>query len=486
MAVKAWKIGAAGSPSYPTEFEIVQKAVLQVTDIKTNRNKYYAIELHKAATTGFPYRVFTHYGRTDDLEKNPDAGVREGRYFRSEGEALGNYRKIYNQKTSPRKGYKEINLASSRIGSQKARGTSSGHVDAQTLSRLAQANKGAGRVKVRPKPSTLSAPLGALVKTLYAEATHKLTTTLQAQITANGIETPLGVLTLGQIERGEEILEEAYATFQKVQSSRRRRIGLEDKLVDLSGQFYTVVPHRLGRSREAVKAAVINTLPAFEQKQETLQLMRDMLKVSGESPSVLFNSELDQKYEALGCDMVALTPGSQASRDIRRLVEGSQLKSKRIKVKRVFSLRRENERARFDHSVGNERLLMHGSRAPNWVGILSRGLLMPKIVVSMGVNRTDAGWLGHGLYFGDAACTSLNYTSPARGGSRFMAITRVALGRARKYHKITYGLTEPPRGYDSTHGVRNERGTSSQFSDDEFVVYRDAQQQLEYLVEFTA
>ena len=43
-------------------------AVLQVTDIKTNHNKYYALELHRAALKGKPaFRVFTHYGRTDDL-----------------------------------------------------------------------------------------------------------------------------------------------------------------------------------------------------------------------------------------------------------------------------------------------------------------------------------------------------------------------------------------------------------------------------------
>jgi hypothetical protein len=50
--------------------------------------------------------------------------------------------------------------------------------------------------------------------------------------------------------------------------------------------------------------------------------------------------------------------------------------------------------------------LRRGSRIPNWVGILSRGILLPKIVVSLGVNRTDAGWLGNGIYFGDAICTS--------------------------------------------------------------------------------
>jgi poly [ADP-ribose] polymerase len=70
----------------------------------------------------------------------------------------------------------------------------------------------------------------------------------------------------------------------------------------------------------------------------------------------------------------------------------------------------------FTGHIDNQRLLFHGSRIKNWVGILSRGILLPKIVVSMGVNRTDAGWLGSGIYFGDAACTSAGYTSPGKSG----------------------------------------------------------------------
>ena len=66
--VKAWKHGESGQPSFSSDFAIVQKAVLQVTDIKTNRNKYYAIELHSHGVDNKgPFRVFTHYGRTDDL-----------------------------------------------------------------------------------------------------------------------------------------------------------------------------------------------------------------------------------------------------------------------------------------------------------------------------------------------------------------------------------------------------------------------------------
>ena len=132
--VQVYKAGAPGEPNFPNDFDVVKKAVLQVTDIKTNRNKYYAIELHSAKSK---YRVFTHYGRTDDLDSNTGAGARESRYFASLSDAEGTYSKIYNEKTSARKGYKELSLASSKIGSHKSVGQSSGVIDDKTLKKLA-------------------------------------------------------------------------------------------------------------------------------------------------------------------------------------------------------------------------------------------------------------------------------------------------------------------------------------------------------------
>ena len=115
-AVKAWKVGQPGAPYFPDDFEIVKKAVLQVTDIKSNHNKYYAIEMHRAEEKGATYfRVYTHYGRTDDLDSNPSAGARESRYFGSLIDAQGQYEKIYREKTSTTKGYKELSLASSKM-----------------------------------------------------------------------------------------------------------------------------------------------------------------------------------------------------------------------------------------------------------------------------------------------------------------------------------------------------------------------------------
>lgn len=460
--VQVWKEGASGEPKFPDNFEVAKKAVLQVTDIKTNRNKYYAVELHTAKNK---FRVYTHYGRTDDLDTNPNAGARESRYFDSLPEAERMYLKIYSEKTSPRKGYKELNLASSKIGSRKTIGQSSGVIDDKTLKKLADNDKGPKKAPI----ITLHQDVQEIVSYLYQEATNALTSTINATITANGIETPLGVLTIGQIEKGQSVLDQLVEAFEKKKKSR-------DELTELSGEFYTVIPHRFGRTRAAAELAVLDSADKLNEKQETLQLMRDMLNVNGKT-NVLVNPEIESKYKALNCNIEPVSPGQL--KEMKEYVEKSVVKSySKVKVKNIWRLHRPDEHKIFDKSIGNNKLLFHGSAAKNWVGILSRGLLLPKVVVTLGVKRTDAGWLGSGIYFGDAACTSMYYAHPGKRGTRFMTVANVALGKMKDYRKITYGLTAPPDGYHSTHGVRG-----SEFADNEYVVYTQNQHHLEYLVE---
>lgn len=460
--VKVWREGASGEPKFPIDFEVTKKAVLQVTDIKTNRNKYYAVELHTAKNK---YRVYTHYGRTDDLDTNPDAGARESRYFDSAGEAESIYSKIYKEKTSATKGYKELNLASSKIGSRKTMGQSSGVIDDKTLQKLADKTPPSAQAPTIIIPTDIQ----EIVSYLYSEATNALTSTVNATITANGIETPLGVLTLGQIDKGQDVLEQIAKSYEKKKKDH-------DELTDLSGQFYTVIPHKFGRTKEAAQLAVIDTADKINEKQDTLQLMRDMLNVNGKT-NVLVNPQIENKYKALKCSIEPAAPGML--KEMKEYVEKSVVRSySKVKVKNLWVIRREGEYDHFDTKVGNNKLLFHGSAVKNWVGILSRGLLLPKIVVTLGVHRTDAGWLGSGIYFGDAACTSLGYAHPGKRHTRFMAIASVALGKMKDYSKITYGISEPPSGYNSCHGVRG-----TQFADDEYVIYSHNQQRLEYLVE---
>lgn len=461
--VQVWREGSSGEPKFPDKFNVVKKAILQVTDIKTNRNKYYAVELH---STSNKYRVYTHYGRTDDLDSNPDAGIRECRYVNSIYEAEALYDKIYKEKTSARKGYKELNIASAKIGSKQTLGKSSGEVDDKTLKKMAKV-----QVVQAPK-STISIhkEVQRLVEDLYQEATGTLTKKVNATITANGIETPLGVLTIGQIEKGEKILEEIAKSLNKK----------GDVLADLSGQFYTVIPHKLGRSKADILESVINTGTKVEEKEDTLQLMRDMLNVSSKGGNILANPQVEKQYLALGCEIGVLDKGGAEFKKIQDYAK----KSKGLygAVKNIFTLKRPDEHKNFTTSVGNHKLLFHGSDAHNWVGILSRGLILPKQVVKLGVSRTDQGWLGHGIYFGDSIGTSLNYACSGDNGMTYIAVFKVALGKIKVYNEITYGLTKPPKGYDSCHGDPDHEDWS-EFDDHEFVIYDTSQQRLEYLLE---
>jgi hypothetical protein len=110
---------------------------------------------------------------------------------------------------------------------------------------------------------------------------------------------------------------------------------------------------------------------------------------------------------------------------------------------------------------------------------------MPKTVVEMGGKRRDAGLLGHGIYFGDSVTTSGQYTTPGDKGTRLMLLNNVALGNVKDYTKVMFGLTEPPHGFQSVHGVRATDSIESDFKDDEYVIFNSTQQHQEYLLEFS-
>ncbi len=58
-----------------------------MTDLTWNDNKFYCMELHKATEQDKSYwRIFTHYGRTDDISK-PNVCKKECRYTETQEKA---------------------------------------------------------------------------------------------------------------------------------------------------------------------------------------------------------------------------------------------------------------------------------------------------------------------------------------------------------------------------------------------------------------
>jgi len=222
------------------------------------------------------HRLFTHYGRTDDLENDPNSGRKETRHYANLEQTEAGYESIIEEKTG-KKGYRKVDMASGNIGSDKARAR---HAEPAPSAADEEEEEAQASSSSSGLSSSLHPMVQSLINYIYSEATSRLTATVSAKITSRGIETPLGVLTLTQVEKGEAILDELqtlYETNKLDQASAER----------LSSDFYTVIPHPIGRSKMAVMAAVLKTPEAFDQKRELLQLMKDMVQVNSAGGGVL-------------------------------------------------------------------------------------------------------------------------------------------------------------------------------------------------------
>ena len=123
-----------------------------------------------------------------------------------------------------RKGYQSVKLAASKVGSAKAKEIkaptgntlnahhNTQHADASLSLSLThyidtkakeQSNH---ESKSYSSHTSISEEVKKLVKEIYEEATNLLTSKIAAQITAEGIESPLGILDEEQIAKGEAIL----------------------------------------------------------------------------------------------------------------------------------------------------------------------------------------------------------------------------------------------------------------------------------------
>eukprot|EP00066_Takifugu_rubripes_P029339 XP_011618605.1 PREDICTED: poly [ADP-ribose] polymerase 4 [Takifugu rubripes] len=300
---------------------------------------------------------------------------------------------------------------------------------------------------------TLTQEVGAFVELLWAEATGRL---------GDILAVPVEKLSLNDVSRAEGLL---------LQAHRKLRETELKEAASLLEEAQALMPFREHRSEG---------LQSVSQKLDVCQLIRDVLNVSemtlrSAAPSCL------GKYRALRCSVEAVPADSSEFLDV-----AAQLRHSQVQIQQVLRVCRGVELQTFKADVGNVEPLLHSSKPSNFVGLLSRGLLMPRVGVEHhGIKRTDVGNLGSGIYFSDAFSTSLKYSQPsATDGSRLLLVCDVALGQCMDVSQRDPTLTEAPQGFHSVHGVRGTPAAPSEFEDDEYVVYSPDQVRLKYVVQF--
>ncbi|CAF3746308.1 unnamed protein product [Rotaria sp. Silwood1] len=234
-------------------------------------------------------------------------------------------------------------------------------------------------------------------------------------------------------------------------------------------RFYSLIPHRPEYNVDLIK-----NRRTLTEKIDLCQMLRDMLTVN-ELTNWNVKAPIEAKYRALKCHIETVDNSTPEFKNVADLIQSS-----------TDDVAKQTDALNYCTSLSHQRQLFHGSKYANFLGILSRGLTMPKMVVEeLGVVRTDIGCLGYGIYFSDSASTSLKYTtaSTTRPGRRLLCICQVALGESANYYSFSPTLTKPPDGFHSTHGVKRTEENHSMFTDNEYAIYQLDQQRLLYIVE---
>ncbi len=464
-----------GTFKFPDDYDVIRTATLNKTDLAGGNNKYYQIEAHTSKDKK-RFRLYSRYGRVGH------SGTEEERIpEQDEASLLAAFESLKTEKTGTKKGYVEVKMAATKIGSSVT--------NSQILSDDVKKDKVvADDADDDKKPKiTLHASVEKLINRLYAEAGQAVRQQLSGSLQTS-TENPLGTLTLTQIEHGRSILQ----SIQQLLTDKPKLKGtIHADVIKLSNDFYSAIPQQIAhrpKPSEGQKALdewlatmVLNDEKRLDDKEDLLGLLSDVQgMVKG-----FASTDLDNKYKEIGCEYFFLDKDDATYKRIEDYHQSTRSsrhdwKATVMNIWRVQIKGQKDKHSPVMRDIGNVKPLFHGSGPQNILGICKHGLLMRP----PGVYITGS-MFGNGLYFADQSSKSEQYAfgryggGSGRGDTYFMFVADVALGKIKEYEAAQSHLQKAPSGYDSVQGKKG-----GYLVHNEFIVYDIKQHILQYLIEF--
>jgi len=201
---------------------------------------------------------------------------------------------------------------------------------------------------------------------------------------------------------------------------------------------------------------IIDTIEKVKEKIDMISVLSDMkitLKilenVNKEKTEEYENEEEKQihdYYNQLKCDIRSISPTEEIYSILNKYLTAKVDRNdsdgfgsyygyrNRVSLIKAYELKRQGELEKFKSELGNKKLLWHGSRITNFVGILSQGLRIAP------PEAPSSGYLyGKGVYFADMAQKSTNYCYPVNGIALIL-LGEVALGKEDQRNSCDFNL----------------------------------------------
>ncbi|CAL8335429.1 unnamed protein product [Lota lota] len=461
--------------------------MLNQTNIENNRNnnKFYVIQIIKA---GGSYYCWSRWGRVGEVGKGASSPG-----YSSDEKAIKDFEKKFKDKTKNHWAERDNFVA------QKGKYTLI-EVDGDAHAEVKVDDVDGKTVKIikHVLPVTLDTPTQKLIELIFSQNMFK---EAMECMNLDIKKMPLGKLSKMQIAKGFEVLEEMEAAL----GQRTPRKALEE----LSSRFFTTVPHNFGRSRPPV----IDDQEVINKKKEMLMVLADIEiaqtlqteteKALEEEKVEMVPHPLDQNYNSLKCSLELLGSTTEEFKVIETYLKVTAFDQNPPKIRNVWKVNREDEGVRFRESdkLDNRRLLWHGTNIAVVAAILKSGLrIMPH----------SGGRVGRGIYFASENCKSAGYVCTSQN-TGIMFLNEVALGKEFTLTADNSSLRKAPDGFDSVvargqvepdpskdttitldgkevvvaqgKAIKQSQYKQSHFSNSEYLIYKESQCRIRYLLE---
>lgn len=511
---------------------LVYSCTLNQTEIETNKNKFYIMQIIKDASE---YHLYVRYGRVGENGKTIY------KVFQSESSAMHEFATQFKSKTGNSFGANFVKKAGKYFMAQVQYEIDEDEIE-DTRPKEKQETKLDNRQKFlmelftnkQTMENTLVSmsidpkkmPLGKISKSQLDEAQTILTQIKNLLPTTNKDSSQKTEID-EKCEKDEkpkkrgrpkkksldtntdksnepdndETSKSAFSVTHTIVTNKR--IVDCNKFTELSSNFYTLVPYNCGRNLPPV---IDNekTLGDFVTMLDDLKNLEVAIKVTKQG-----GDNLDNVYNSLDAVIKPLDKNSEMWNIISTYITNTHGSThhKKAELVDIYDLSRNKEPACVQETlkkIGNRQLLWHGSRMTNFCSIIKNGLILnPE---TLGVFITGK-MFGSGLYLASSFSKSFNYcASDTSGGYACLLLCEAALGKqlektqsdsylspaklkvAGNYNSTWGKGQNTPSGFINygdmivPNGKLQKSSTNTCLIYDEYIVYDTNQVSLKYLV----
>lgn len=440
------------------EYEIYDRT-LSSADVVTGLNKWYRLQIVDTKGTGKLFTLFTRWGRVGEIgnwTQTPEAGLASTKIA---------WEKKWLDKTK--------NKWSDREKFEKKPGAyfpvETEEVDEEEEKRKTKQDPSSGDASSSDvdgedlvPPSYLDPQLKRLVDMIFD--TNMLVKSM-TELKIDVKKMPLGKLNRATVMNG-------YATLKEIEQALLSTDEMARfKLPSLSSKFYTYIAHDFGRNAPEI----IDNFSLLKLKMKQLETLLDIMiaaELLNEKEPLIQRNPSDLNYQKLKVEMVALNSYTREYKLVQRFLStgyNQKTLGKSLQVVDIFKVDREGEKDRFEQFRGQRprKLLWHGSRVCNFVGILSSGLrIAPPEAPASGY------MFGKAIYLSDLVEKSAPYCCPdPETGMGLLVLCDTALGDPLLLNRPEY-ITELPEGKHSAKALAKFQPDPSkeEVGDDKIIV----------------